>query len=46
MDDRVFNYIVEHEGVISISHALVELGISVEELKASFERLKKEGKLE
>jgi len=46
MDDRVFNYIAEHEGVISISQASVELGISMEELKASIERLKREGRLE
>jgi len=46
MDDKVFDYIAEHEGVISLSQASEELGISLEELKASIERLKKEGKLE
>ena len=46
MDDRVFDYIAEHEGVISLSQASDELGISMEELKASIERLKKEGRLE
>jgi len=46
MDDKVFDHIVEHEGVISLSQASEELGISMEELKASIERLKKEGRLE
>jgi len=46
MDDKVFDYIAEHEGVISLSQASEELGISMEELKASIERLTKEGKLE
>jgi hypothetical protein len=46
IDNRVFDYIAEHEGVISLSRASNELGISMEELKASIERLKKEGKLE
>ena len=45
-DDKVFDYIVEHEGVISLSQASEELGISIEELKTSVERLKKEGKIE
>ena len=46
IDDKVFDHIVEREGVISLSQASEELGISIEELKASVERLKKEGKIE
>jgi len=46
MDDKVFDYIAEHEGVISLSQASEELEISMEELKASIERLKKEEKIE
>jgi len=45
-DDEVFDYIVKHEGAISLSQASEELGISTEELKASIERLKKDGKIE
>ena len=45
-DDEVFDYIVKHEGAISLSQASEELGISMEELKASIERLKKDGKIE
>ncbi len=46
IDDKVFHYIVEHEGVISLSQASEELEISIDGLKASIERLKKEGKIE
>jgi len=46
IDDKVFHYIFEHEGVISLSQASEELEISIDELKASIERLKKEGKIE
>jgi len=46
MDDKVFDYIVEHEGVISLSQASEDLGISMDELNASVERLKKERKIE
>ena len=46
MDDKVFDYIVEHEGVISLSRTSEELRISMEELNASVERLKKEGRIE
>lgn len=45
LDDAVHEYIVQHEGVISISQAVKDLGISTEELKASTERLQKAGKL-
>ncbi len=45
IDDRVFNYIVAHEGVISLSKAAQELGIHLDELKAATERLKRAGRL-
>jgi uncharacterized repeat protein (TIGR02543 family) len=45
IDEKVYNYIVDHGGVISWSQASKELGISIEKLKASTERLKKSGKL-
>jgi hypothetical protein len=44
-DDRVYDYIVKHEGVISLSTASTDLGIPVEELKEITERLKKQGRL-
>jgi len=46
IDGKVFEYIADHEGVISLSQASDELGISMDELGASIERLKKEGKIE
>ncbi len=45
LDDRVYDYIVKHEGVISLSAASADLGILVEELKEITERLKKQGRL-
>jgi hypothetical protein len=45
VDDRVFDYIVAHEGVISLSKAAQDLGINLDELKAATERLKKSGRL-
>ncbi len=44
-DDKVYNYIVKHEGVISLSKASKDLGIPVGELKRITERLKKKGRL-
>jgi LPXTG-motif cell wall-anchored protein len=46
VDDAVFDYIVSHRGTISLSRAAAELGISMEELKASIERLKEKGLIE
>jgi ribosomal protein L40E len=43
--EKVYNYIVNHEGVISLSKAAQELGITVEKLKEITEKLKKEGRL-
>lgn len=45
VDDKVYDYIVKHEGVISLSAAAADLGISVDELKEITERLKKQGRL-
>jgi len=46
IDSKVFEYIDEHEGAISLSQASNELEISMDELRASIERLKKEGRIE
>jgi hypothetical protein len=45
LDDRVYDYIVKHEGVISLSKASADLGISIERLKEITERLKMQGRL-
>jgi hypothetical protein len=45
LDDKVYDYIVKHEGVISLSAASAELGIPVDELKEIAERLKNQGRL-
>lgn len=45
LDDKVYDYVVKHEGVISLSTASADLGISGEELKEITERLKKQGRL-
>jgi hypothetical protein len=44
-DDKVYDYILKHEGVISLGTASADLGISGEELKEITERLKKQGRL-
>jgi hypothetical protein len=45
LDDRVFDYIVAREGVISLSKAAQDLRVSVDELRAATERLKKSGRI-
>jgi ribosomal protein L40E len=45
LEDKVYDYIVKHEGVISLSKASSDLGITSEELKQATEKLKKEGRL-
>lgn len=45
LDDKVYNYIVKHEGVISMSKASSDLGLSTHELKEITDRLKKKGLL-
>jgi ribosomal protein L40E len=44
-DDTVYDYIVKHQGVISLRAASKDLGISVDELKEITGRLKKDGRL-
>src|SRR5208283_3330717 len=41
---RVYDYIVKHDGVISLSKASKDLGLPVEEIKKVTENLKKEGR--
>lgn len=45
LDKRVFDYILIHEGTISISQGAQELSISTEALTAAIERLKTTGVL-
>ena len=45
LDDRVYSYIVEHEGTIALSQAAKDLGISLDELNAAIGRLKSQGRL-
>jgi hypothetical protein len=45
VDERVYNYIVERGGEISLSRASRDLGLSVDDLRHSTERLKKKGRL-
>ena len=45
LDERVYDYILKHEGTISLSEASTELGIPVDRLKEITERLKKQGRL-
>lgn len=45
VDKRVYDYVVERRGEISLSRASKDLGLSVGDLKSSTERLKKKGRL-
>jgi hypothetical protein len=45
LEQRVYDYILKHEGVISLSKAANDLGITVEQVKEIAERLKAEGRL-
>ena len=45
VDNKVYDYIVKHDGVISLTEASTDLGISVEQLKQITERLKSQGRL-
>ncbi len=45
LEDKVYDYIVKHEGVISLSQASKDLGVSTDELKRTTESLKKKGRL-
>jgi DNA-binding transcriptional ArsR family regulator len=46
LDRRLFSYLVERKGELSISDASRELGVSPDEVRAALERLKKAGKIE
>jgi hypothetical protein len=45
VEQKVYDYIIKHEGVISVSKAASDLGLTVDQLKEITERLKKEGRL-
>jgi len=45
VDEKVYDYILKHEGTISFSEASAELGIPLGQLKEITERLKKQGRL-
>lgn len=45
VEDKVYDYILKHEGVISLSKAASDLGITVEKVKDVTEKLKAEGRL-
>ena len=45
LEDKVYDYIIKHEGVISLSKAASDLGITVEQVREISEKLKTEGKL-
>jgi hypothetical protein len=44
-EDKVYDYIVSHQGIISLSTASGDLDIPIERLKEVTERLKREGRL-
>jgi hypothetical protein len=46
LDKKVLDYIVSHEGSISVAEAIKDLGLTRESLMEAIERLKKMGKLE
>jgi len=45
LEDKVYDYILKHDGVISMSQASRDLGVSVDKLKEATEALKKKGRL-
>lgn len=45
IEQKVYDYIVKKEGVISMSKAASDLGLSLDQLKEITEKLKKEGRL-
>ena len=45
LDEQVYNYIIEHEGTISISQAAKTLAVTQDELKQAIDRLKNQGKI-
>ena len=45
LDEKVYDFILKHEGTISFSEASAELGIPIDQLKEITDRLKKQGRL-
>lgn len=45
LEEKVYDYVIKHEGVISLSKAASDLGMTVEQVKAVTEKLKAEGRL-
>lgn len=45
LEQKVYDYIIKNEGVISLSKAARDLNLTVEQLKVATEKLKKEGRL-
>jgi hypothetical protein len=45
VEQKVYDYIIKHEGVISMSKAASDLGLTLDQLKEITDRLKKEGRL-
>jgi len=45
IEQKVYDYIIKHEGVISMSKAASDLGLTLDQLKEITEKLKKEGRL-
>jgi DNA-binding transcriptional ArsR family regulator len=46
LDRKLFSYLVERKGELSISDASRELNVSPDEVRAALERLKEAGKIE
>jgi hypothetical protein len=45
LDQKLYDYISEHGGTISLSTASSELGVTIDEINASIERLKRAGRI-
>lgn len=45
LDEIVYDYVIRHEGTIALSQAAKDLGISLDELNATIDRLKRQGRL-
>jgi hypothetical protein len=45
LEEKVYDYILKHEGTISFSEASTELGVPVDQLKEITDRLKNQGRL-
>jgi protocatechuate 3,4-dioxygenase beta subunit len=45
LEEKIYSYIVEHSGVISLRQAATDLGLTPDQVKEVAERLKREGRL-